>query len=41
MSFLIKDVHASINPERVMHAMEGDSLGLCVACGEDAFGVES
>jgi predicted RNA-binding Zn-ribbon protein involved in translation (DUF1610 family) len=38
-------VHASVTPERVLKACERhltslDDLGFCIACGEEAMGVE-
>lgn len=34
-------IHASITADRVMAACEADdNLGFCIACGDEAFGVE-
>lgn len=34
-------IHESIHNDRVVAAVEADdNLGFCVACGEDAYGVE-
>lgn len=34
------EVHSSIDEMRVADAMHGDLLGICIACGADAYGVE-
>lgn len=34
------EVHPSIDATRVADAIHGDLLGICIACGEDAYGVE-
>lgn len=34
-------IHPSITVDRVIEAVEADdNLGFCIACGEDAYGVE-
>jgi hypothetical protein len=34
-------MHKSITTDRIMEACEsGDSMGFCIACGADAYGVE-
>ena len=34
-------MHASITVDRIMAAREsGDSMGFCIACGDEAYGVE-
>lgn len=34
-------VHSSVTAERLQEAIEsGDTIGFCIACGEDAYGVE-
>jgi len=32
--------HPSVTSTRVQELLRGDNLGLCVACGEEAHGVE-
>ena len=34
-------LHKSITPDRIIAAVEADDcLGFCIACGDEAFGVE-